>query len=350
MVSMMHEETANLIVAKQRAIAEAVVSRQFKEHPELESLYGAEGRAKSLRDTESHCQHLAEAVRFDEEALFLDYVAWAKVLQFFPDIEEAGLKGSLEMLLLAIREVLPEAFHETVGHYVESAIRQLPHMSNTIEPFIQIAAPHGELARGYMNYLLARDGRAARSLISKAVEGGMPMSEIYCHVFAPCLYEVGRLWQTHQINEAFEHYCTETTHTLLAVLSYYLNPSGLGRTVLGFCVAEERHLLGVRMVLDSFQLCGWNTVYLGGDIPMRNVERVLQTWLPDAVLVSATMSYHLAEVRSVISAIRATSAPIKPVVVAGGRPFEVSPGLWRKVGADLPGGSCSEAIRLAQTI
>jgi MerR family transcriptional regulator, light-induced transcriptional regulator len=347
---MMHEETANLIVAKQRAVAEAVVSRQFKEHPELEARYGAEGRAKSLRDAESHCLHLAEAVRFDEEALFLDYVAWAKVLQFSKGIDETGLRGSLEELLLAIREILPEAFHETVGHYIESAIHQLPQMSNTIEPFVQTAAPHGEMARDYMNRLLAREGRAAVTLIWKAVEAGMPIPDIYQDVFAPCLREVGRLWQTHEVNEAFEHYCTETTHTLLAVLSHYFKPSGSRRSALGFCVANERHLLGIRMVLDCFQLHDWNTVYLGGDVPMSNVEGVLQTWRPDAVLVSATMIYHLVEVRNVISAIRAASVPNKPVVVAGGRPFEISPGLWRKVGADLPGGSCPEAIRLAQTI
>jgi MerR family transcriptional regulator, light-induced transcriptional regulator len=347
---MLHEEPANLIYTKQRAIAEAVVALQFKRHPEMEPHYGANGRAKRLLEMEYYCLHLAEAVRFDEDALFLDHVAWAKVLLFSMGVKEAELLDNLEMLLQAAREVLPQAFHETVSHYIQSAIHQLPQMANTVEPFVQIAAPHGELANDYMNYLLARDGKAAGNLIWKTVEAGTPIADIYHDVFVPCLREVGRLWQTHQVNEAFEHYCTETTHTLLAVLSHHLNPSGSRRTALGFCVANERHLLGIRMVLDYFQLHGWNTVCLGGDVPGDNVEEVLQTWLPDVVLVSATMIYHLAEVRSVISAIRAASLSSKPIVLAGGRPFEISPELWRKVGADLPSGSCSEVIRVTQTI
>jgi methanogenic corrinoid protein MtbC1 len=80
------------------------------------------------------------------------------------------------------------------------------------------------------------------------------------------------------------------------------------------------------------------------------VGSILLTWKPDVVLIAATMSYHLAEVRRVIAAIREAPVSIKPVVIAGGRPFDVSPELWRKVGADLPGGAFTEAIRLAQTI
>jgi len=31
-------------------------------------------------------------------------------------------------------------------------------------------------------------------------------------------------------------------------------------------------------------------------------------------------------------------------------PFEISPDLWRKVGADLPSGTCVDVHRLAQAI
>jgi hypothetical protein len=61
-------------------MAQAVVDRQYLLYPELEARFGPTGRQKCVADTCHHLAYLAEAITTSRQALFHDYVAWAKVL------------------------------------------------------------------------------------------------------------------------------------------------------------------------------------------------------------------------------------------------------------------------------
>src|SRR4051794_18295833 len=81
-----NRETGQLIEAQRRALAEAVVARQYELQPGLRQRYGDGGRAKCVQDTEYHLSYLAAAVTDSSPALFSDYIAWAKaVLAAFGD-------------------------------------------------------------------------------------------------------------------------------------------------------------------------------------------------------------------------------------------------------------------------
>ena len=41
------------------------------------------------------------------------------------------------------------------------------------------------------------------------------------------------------------------------------------------CVAGETHEIGTRMVADLLELAGWDTIYLGGNVPISDVVQVL---------------------------------------------------------------------------
>jgi MerR family transcriptional regulator, light-induced transcriptional regulator len=79
-------------------------------------------------------------------------------------------------------------------------------------------------------------------------------------------------------------------------------------------------------------------------VPGTNIEDMLLTWKPDVVAISATMTYHLKEVKAAIEAIRKANVPQTPKILVGGRPFLVCADLWKRVGADLSAQSCSEAM------
>lgn len=74
------------------------------------------------------------------------------------------------------------------------------------------------------------------------------------------------------------------------------------------------------------------------------MQGMLYTWSPDLVAISATMTYHLAEVQSAIRAIRNSTAPAKPKILVGGKPFMLCPELGPKIGADVTANSCSEIL------
>src|SRR3954470_20328484 len=106
-----NRETGQLIEAQRRALAEAVVSRQYERQPGLRQRYGDGGQAKCVQDTEYHLSYLAAAVTYASPALFSDYIAWAKaVLAAFGVGPEDVAQN-----LVCLREVLADQLPGGMG-------------------------------------------------------------------------------------------------------------------------------------------------------------------------------------------------------------------------------------------
>lgn len=71
---------------------------------------------------------------------------------------------------------------------------------------------------------------------------------------------------------------------------------------------------------------------------------MLRTWDPDVVAISVTMTYHLAQAQAAINAIKKSGAAKMPKILIGGRPFQLSPELGHRMGADATGLSCPELV------
>jgi MerR family transcriptional regulator, light-induced transcriptional regulator len=71
---------------------------------------------------------------------------------------------------------------------------------------------------------------------------------------------------------------------------------------------------------------------------------------PDLLCLSATMPWHIQDLKATISAVRKLPGLGHIPVLAGGRPFAVSPELWRLVGADGTAATAQEALVLASKL
>jgi len=209
-------------------------------------------------------------------------------------------------------------------------------------------APLASLTRAYLTALLDGDRRKASQLILDAVAAGVPVKDIYLHVFQRAQYEVGRLWQTKEISVAQEHYCTAATQLIMSQLyPYIFAAAGTGGTLVATCVSGDLHEIGVRMVADFFEMEGWNTYYLGASTPTDEVVGALIERKADILAISATISSHLRAVSALITAVRANEACRNVTILVGGYPFTASPDLWRQMGADGTAGDAQAAIVLA---
>ena len=199
--------------------------------------------------------------------------------------------------------------------------------------------------------LVACERHAAGSLILDAVESGMAIRDVYLQVFQPCQRELGRLWQSGQITAAQEHYCTAATQLIMSQLAPRLfTTERNGRRAVVACVAGETHEVGTRMVADLLELAGWDTIYLGGNVPVRGVVQTLVEHRVDLLAASATMTYHLPAVIDLIAAVRAEPACSGVKVMVGGRLFDAEPGLWQRVGADGHAADAGDACRFADRL
>jgi len=327
--------------SKRAVLAEAVTDRHYQLHPELEQRYGERGRQKCREDAAYHLTYLAEALAESKSSVFRDYVAWAKIMLARRGIPARDLADNLKITAEILKDRLPPQDASIACAYLEMAIAGLPQMP--LDPPCCIAPnqPFAKLAKSYMAALLACQRREATGLILDAVRNGMSIKDIYIHVFQQSQHEIGRLWQINRITVAQEHYCTAATQMIMSQLYPQIFAGArVGRQFVGVCVGGDLHEIGMRMIADFFEIDGWDTVYLGSNVPSADLIHTLQERQPDVVGISATLTTHIGAVTQIISSIREAPSCRDIKIIVGGHPFNVTPDLWKDVQAD---GCCEDA-------
>lgn len=332
-------------------LARAIVDEQWRLDPQLNNRFGQSGRAKCVTDVKYNLAYLAQAIASDSTALFVDYVNWVGVLFNGLKIPLQDLATSLEITGNILQQRFAGEPGVIVRKYIETGLTQLTHVASAVPSFIDETHPLAELAQLYLQALLRGERHIASRLILNAVDVGVNIKDIYLYVFTPCQQEIGRLWQTNQISVAQEHYCTAATQLIMSQLyPAIFATEKINRRLVATCIESELHELGIRMVADFFEMEGWDTYYLGGNVPTASIVKTLDEQKADILAISATITFHIKTVANLIRAVR--EAPlVKPVkILVGGYPFNVEPELWRQVGADGWARSAQEAVVTANAL
>lgn len=339
------------IAERRSALAEAIVARQFDARPELDRRYGPAGRQKCRDDACYHLLYLAEAIASGTPALFREYVAWTRSLFARLGIDEADWLDHLRITKDVLAEQLDRKLARAAARCIDFAVEGLA--AAPIEPpsFIADAEPLGPLARAYLDSLLGGRRHEAIRMILDAARSGTPVEDLYLHVLQNAQREIGRLWQLNRISVAQEHYGTAVTQQVMAQLyPYIFGHERAGRTLVASCVADELHEIGLRMVADLFELDGWDTHYLGANVPIPGVVQTVLDRRADVLAVSATITANVRHVAEVIAAVRAAPAAAGVRVLVGGYPFLVAGDLWRRIGADGCAADARAAVALANEL
>ena len=337
------------ILDSERALlAEAVTARQYEAQPELAARYGEMGRAKCLQDANYHLSYLADSVSVSSPSLFSDYLAWAKVMLSARGVPATDLSRNISIMREVVREKLPPELALLIDEYFEAGLSELPSVYPEPSTLLEGAGPHTLLARNFLKLLLNGERHVASRLILDAVDSGVPVKDIYLHVFQPSQRELGRLWQLNQISVAQEHYCTAATQLIMAQLyPRIFRTEKNGRKIIATSIGGELHEIGVRIIADFFEMEGWDTYYLGANSPTSAIVQAIADRRADLLAVSATMTFHIRAVESLIATIR-VSNDVK--VLVGGYPFNLEPELWKRIGADAYAADASEAVAVASRL
>lgn len=351
MGSELNEAIGRMLDADRALLAEAVTARQYEAQPELAARYGAAGRVKCLQDANYHLSYLADAIASSSQALFADYIGWAKVMLAARGIPAIDLSRNLLIMSEVVRERLPQEMGPVVREYFEAGLDRLPALPSDLPPIFEDSAPHGDLAKKFLSSLLKGERHQASRLILDAVESGVEVKDIYLHVFQPSQREIGRLWQLNRVSVAQEHFCTAATQLIMAQLyPRIFRTEKNGRRIVATSIGGELHEIGVRIITDFFEMEGWDTYYLGANSPTQAILQALSDRRADVLAVSATMTFHIRAVENLITAVR-ESEDLKGVkILVGGYPFNIEPELWKRVGADAYASDASDAVATASSL
>lgn len=332
-------------------LAQAIVDMHYQRNPELPKRYGPEGQQKCLEDAVTHLTYLQQALDNQSTQLFVDYIAWAKTLFEGINLPISHLAENLQVMGDVLRQRLTQDAAGSIGEILLAAEAQLGEESQISYSFLEKDAPYYALAREYLDLLLASDRNAASRLIMTAAQQQkIPIQDIYLNVFQTCQREVGLLWQTGRISVAQEHFCTAATQLCMSQLYPYIFASEKnGKVSVITCAQGELHEVGVRMVADLLEMNGWDAFYLGANVPIDSVLEFVREKQPDMIGISATITSHLPQVKDLIKNIRENEA--KPsCIMVGGYPFNVSPELFREIGADAHSSDAKLAIEMANKL
>lgn len=204
-----------------------------------------------------------------------------------------------------------------------------------------------DLAEDYLAALLAGDSIRARHLIDRAVDGGVPLPDIYLRVLQPALERIGDLWESDEIGIAYEHQATAITHGILGALGPKMRvPPHSGRLAVLSCSPGEMHALGIQMIGDFLESAGWEVLLLGASVPAPALAGLVADESPDAVALSTASPDLLPGAADALAALRALDP--RPYVVVGGRAWRDQPaGRAVELGADA---CCPGPLELAQDL
>ena len=146
------------------------------------------------------------------------------------------------------------------------------------------------LQKDYLKATTAGAEEVALGIVNRLLANRVSMTAIYEEVLQPTLNHIGDLYLRGETDEAQEHLATATTERMMARVSQFYAPVMKKKfSALFACVEGNLHSIGLRMLSDSLKSTGWETYFLGANVPTSSLLKMAQTLQPDLIVFSCTM-------------------------------------------------------------
>jgi methanogenic corrinoid protein MtbC1 len=345
------KQAGRVVASTAKAVANWTVARQAELDPSLEKRYGTRWRDDWVGHVTSQMRFLAQAIAVRRPKAFADSVQWTWAAFRARGVRDSDLVGSLRCMDEVIKAEFPETVAATASEYIEQAIEWIGAERPIDAQPTAVVGPHRRLTLQYLEALL--DGRRAdaEQVVLNAVDEGLDVHDVYEHVLQPAQIELGRMWHAGEVTVADEHFASATTQAIMSILrTRFPKREKNGKLVVAAAVGGELHEIGVRMVADSFEMDGWDVIYLGANTPSVDIVSVVGEREADLLAVSASTLLHVGPVGELIEQVRDDESCAKTKVLVGGPPFKSVPDLWSELGADGSAMSATEAVKLGNSL
>jgi hemerythrin-like metal-binding protein len=204
-------------------------------------------------------------------------------------------------------EVMQVVLTETQRHFL-SDIR--------LRDYIQVERSFA----AYLERLLQGDQRGCGLIVRRLLAGGISFKEIYGNLFQRAMYRTGELWMRNEISSATEHLVTNTTLSMMSLVSLLLHDSPRnGKKAVVTCVGGEFHQVGAQMISDAFDFLGWDSFFLGANTPVEGLLDLLEEKQPDVLCLSVSLSSHIRRFKETVKKTHARFPDL--AILAGGQAF-----------------------------
>lgn len=338
---------ANLLDASSKAYAAGAVSRLRDNQGAAADAVREWNYGQLVEETETRLRHLAESLAAGRPELFESETQWTRELHAAQGVPVHVLRGMLQSLRDELNESLPASQVVMARDAIDRAIRVTESPAARTPSYLDPSAPFAEETAEFIVAVL--EGRAddATNIVLGIQAQGAALGTIHTEVLGRAQAEMGRMWQVGEVDIADEHLGSRVVEDLLVLLRAKApRAPRVGKRILIAAISGNLHDIGARMIADQFIEAGWDTLFLGSDVPGVDLARAAVDHDVDLVALSVGISLNLRTTATEIEAIRIATQGTIPILV-GGRPFREHRDLHLAVGADASAGSAKGALQRA---
>lgn len=206
-------------------------------------------------------------------------------------------------------------------------------------PTLGETGPVAQLREAWVNACLNFDEFRAEQLLAQGF--ALFPAEIVClELIQKGLHEIGAGWYEGKVTVQQEHFASALAiRRMEAMLASTPAPTRPGRILVG-CPPEEEHTFVLLLISLLLRRRGWDVVYLGANVPLRNLETTLKAVRPNLVVLTAQQLHTAAGLLEMAEWLFQARVP----VAFGGLVFTEEPDLHEVVPGYFLGANLEDVI------
>ena len=269
---------------------------------------------KSKRDIQYTIEFTLESIAIRQKNLLINYYAWLIQTLSAYRISREPLYRMFDLLPSLLQPYLSADEYSFLTAISKQEIEDQLRLMDQPQTILS------DHARIFLQFLLDKNRQGANQFIQSLIQDNYEIEDIYLDIIQSSMREIGRLWQFRHINVADEHMATVITQFVMAQMyPFIFNTPRNGKKMVALALGDELHEIGIRMVADLFEYRGFETHYLGGNMPIESVIAYLRKHQPDIIALSVTLGNHLSHLTSLIEKIKNDSTLAAIKILIGGQ-------------------------------
>jgi DNA-binding transcriptional MerR regulator len=225
------------------------------------------------------------------------------------------------------------------------ADRRDPLQSQVLAPREATGHTVAELRQEWVSACVAYDERRAERTLTQAFALYPP--EVVClELLQEGIATIGRGWYDGDVTVQQEHFASALAMRRLEALLLAAPPPTRSGRILSVCPPEENHTFGLLLLTLLLRRNGWETLYLGANVPIARLEDAIRTTRPALVISTALQLPTAATMLEMAHFLESVGIPLG----FGGGIFNQLPALQERIPGHYLGEDLVQAARTVQTL
>jgi methanogenic corrinoid protein MtbC1 len=169
----------------------------------------------------------------------------------------------------------------------------------------------------YLNALLNGNKQQCAEIVNNLIDQKVGLKEIYIDLFQRSMYRIGQMWEKEKCSISSEHIATKITEGLIDLVTRsYSTENKNGKYAVVTCIDKEYHELGARIVAGFFESQGWNSIFVGANIPCKEILKLIEEKKPEIVGISSSFYININRLIKLIQSLK-EEFPNQEIIVGG---------------------------------